>query len=319
MGSHSRRIGLIATAALFVGGIGAGKIASAAPAVADRLVAVVNEELITASEVEAERQVSAVDILGDALQIGLKPAETPAFADTIEALIDQLLLLQEARSLGLSATEQEAASAYAAVAEQRHLPHDAPAPPPDVLHRLQDQLAIVKLVNREVRSKILISSADIDTYYREHSDQFTQPPRVRISQIFLKTPEGSADLAARRAKAETLRAALEGGADFGELARANSNGGEAAKGGDLGYFHRGDLLPALDREIEALAEGQISPVIQTPLGFHIVKVSEKQVGRLRPLEDVKADIEELVYREQAETYYRRWLRQLRHRAHIDIK
>ena len=319
MGNGRRRTGQLAVFALIAWALGFGAVGHADPAVTDRLVAVVNEELITASEVDAARQASAIDLLGDVLPSGVNSTEPPAFADMIEALIDQHLLLQEARALGLSATEQEASSAFAAVAEQRHLPPAAQSPSPDVLHRLQDQLAIVKLVNREVRSKILISSADIDTYYREHPDQFTQPPRVRISQILLKTPEGSADLAARHTQAETLRAALEGGAEFGELARANSNGTEAAKGGDLGYFHRGDLLPALDREIEALAEGQISPVIQTPLGFHIIKISEKQVGRLKPLEDVKTDIEELVYREQADAFYRRWLRQLRHRAHIDIK
>ena len=318
MVNRRRSAALVGTLALLTGAFGSGAVGEAAPAVADRLVAVVNEELITASEVEAARQASDVDLLSDVLPGGLRPAGPPAVADMIEALIDQHLLLQEARALGLSATEQEAASAFAAVAEQRRLP-PSPSPSAEVLHRLQDQLTIAKLVNREVRSKILISSGDIDAYYREHPDLFTQPPRVRISQIFLKAPEGAADLSARRTQAETLRAALAGGADFGELARANSNGGEAAKGGDLGYFHRGDLLPALDHEIEALAEGQISPVIQTPLGFHIIKISEKQVGRLKPLEDVKTDIEEMVYREQADAFYRKWLRQLRHRAHIDIK
>ncbi|MBI3606634.1 MAG: peptidylprolyl isomerase [Nitrospirae bacterium] len=319
MESRRRRTARLAVFALIAWALDSGAVGHADPAVTDRLVAVVNEELITASEVDAARQASAIDLLSDVLPSGVKSAEPPAFADMIEALIDQHLLLQEAHTLGLSATEQEAASAFAAVAEQRHLPPAAQSPSPDVLHRLQDQLAIVKLVNREVRSKILISSADIDAYYREHPDQFAQPPRVRISQIFLKAPEGSADLAERHTQSETLRAALEGGAEFGELARANSNGAEAAKGGDLGYFHRGDLLPALDREIEALAEGQISPVIQTPLGFHIIKVSERQVGRVKPLEEVKTDVEEMVYREQADAFYRRWLRQLRHRAHIDIK
>lgn len=318
MVSRRRTAALAGTLVLLAWALGSGAVGEAAPAVADRLVAVVNEELITASEVEAARQASAVDLLSDVLPAGLRPAELPAVADMLEALIDQRLLLQEARALGLSATEQEAASAVAAVAEQRRLP-PSPSPSPEVLHRLQDQLTIAKLVNREVRSKILISSGDIDAYYRDHPDLFTQPPRVRISQIFLKAPEGSADIPARRTQAERLRAELSGGAAFGELARANSNGGEAVKGGDLGYFHRGDLLPALDREIEALAEGDISPVVQTPLGFHIVKVSEKQSGRLKPLEDVKTEIEELVYREQTDALYRQWLRQLRHRAHIDIK
>lgn len=289
-----------------------------APAVADRLAAVVNDELITVSEVEAARAAPAIDLLGGVLP-SLHPASTGllTFGDAMETLIDQRLLLQEARAQGLSTTDDEAAAALATLATPRSTSSDDAA----LRLRLQDQLTIIKLVNREVRSKLLISTEDLDAYYRAHPDSFALPARVRIRQIFLKAPEGADPVGreTRRADAEALGAEISRGAEFAALARARSDGAEAVKGGDLGYFHPGQLLPAIDRAIETLAEGETSPVIATPLGFHIVKLEERQAGRLQPFAEAKNKIEDLVYQEQTENYYRRWLRQLRHRAHIEIK
>jgi peptidyl-prolyl cis-trans isomerase SurA len=288
-----------------------------APAVADRLVAVVNDELITVSEVEAARYAPAVDLLGEVLPSLRRGRDgSTSFGDALETLIDQRLLLQEARTQGLSTTDDEAAALATLAAPQRASSDDAA-----LRLRLQDQVTIIKLVNREVRSKLLISAEDLEAYYRAHPDVFALPARFRIRQIFLKAPEGADPVGreVRRADAEALRADLSRGDEFAALARARSDGAEAVKGGDLGYFHPGELLPAIDRAIETLAEGETSPVIATPLGFHIVRLEERQAGRFAPFAEAKNKIEDLVYREQTEDYYRRWLRQLRHRAHIEIK
>jgi peptidyl-prolyl cis-trans isomerase SurA len=319
--SHSGRSRRPAAWSVLIWGAWGALIASPAhpaPVVADRLAAVVNDELITVSEVEAARHAPAVDLLGDVLP-DLHPARNGllTFGDAMETLIDQRLLLQEARAQSLSTTDDEAAAALATLAAPQHASSDDAA----LRLRLQDQLTIIKLVNREVRSKLLISAEDLDAYYRAHPDSFALPARVRIRQIFLKAPEGADPVGreVRRADAEALGAELSRGAEFATLAKERSDGAEAVKGGDLGYFHPGELLPAIDRAIETLAEGETSPVIATPLGFHIVRLEERQAGRFAPFAEAKNKIEDLVYREQTEDYYRRWLRQLRHRAHIEIK
>jgi len=188
-----------------------------APAVADRLAAVVNDELITVSEVEAARHAPAVDLLGEVLP-SLHPARNGllTFGDAMETLIDQRLLLQEARAQGLSTTDDEAAAALATLAAPQRASSDDAA----LRLRLQDQLTIIKLVNREVRSKLLISAEDLDAYYRAHPDSFALPARVRIRQIFLKAPEGADPVGreTRRADAEALRAELSRGAEFAALA-----------------------------------------------------------------------------------------------------
>ncbi|MFZ5863757.1 MAG: peptidylprolyl isomerase [Nitrospirota bacterium] len=293
---------------------------AAAHAATDRLVAVVNDEIITESELEGSRALASLDLLSDILPGLQHTVSRPTARTALEALIDQRLLLREAEALGVSATKDEARGAVQSLREQHRLDELAGAADEDIEHRVQEQLTIVKLVNREVRSKILLNAADVDAYYREHADRFTRPGRYRIRQIFIKSSSDDAPArAAAHAQAEALRAEAAAGADFGELARRASHGAEAAHGGDLGYVQRGDLLPEIDAVLDRLGVGEVSPVLATALGFHVINVVQAQPPTPRPLEDVKPQIEELVYQEQATDYYRRWIRLLRGRSHIDIK
>jgi peptidyl-prolyl cis-trans isomerase SurA len=307
-----------ATAAL------AATLAIAAPfasAAADRLVAVVNDELITASEVDASQSLAPLNLLSEILPGVDARRDAPTFRDALEALIDHRLLLQEARALGLTATDDEARAAVQALTQERRLDSLNSASSEEIRRRVQDELTIVKLVNREVRSRLMINSSDVDAYYQAHPDRFTRPTRYRIRQIFIKAPAGGdpAAAASARAEADAIRAEAAQGADFAELARRRSQGSEAARGGDLGYVRLGELLPEIDTALKVMRPGDVSPVIVSPAGLHIVNVVDIESGAVRPLEDVKRQAEELVYQEQAANYYHRWLRQLRSRAHIDIK
>ncbi len=295
--------------------------ASGAIAAADRLVAVVNDEIITASELESSRALAALDLLGEILP-GVRDREPRAgLRSALDTLIDQKLLLHEAASLGVGATDDEARAAMQALGEQHQLDDLRGASDDDIRRRVQEQLTIVKLVNREVRSKILLNAADVEAYYRAHPDRFARPGRFRIRQIFIKSPAGDppAARAAAKAEADAVRADAAGGADFGDLARRRSQGAEAAHGGDLGYVRRGELLPEIDAVLERLTVGEISPVLSTALGFHVIDLVEAQPPTPRLLEDVKPEVEELVYQEHATDFYRQWIRQLRSRSHIDVK
>ncbi len=279
----------------------------------DRLVAVVNDELITSSEVDAARSLAGLNLLAEVLPGVEDPKDNLTFHDALESLVDQRLLLQEARALGLTATDDEARVAVQALTEERRLDGLTGASAEAIRRRVQDELTIVKLVNREVRSRLLINSSDVEAYYRAHPDRFTRPTRYRLRQIFLKTSD------AAKSEADTIRAEAARGEDFAELARRRSQGAEAARGGDLGFVRRGELLPEIDAALDGMKPGDISPVITSPAGFHIINVVEIESGAVRPLEEVQRQAEEFVYQEQATDHYRRWLRQLRSRAHIDIK
>jgi peptidyl-prolyl cis-trans isomerase SurA len=295
--------------------------ASSARAAADRLVAVVNDEIITESELESARTLASLDLLAEVLP-GIRDRETrPGPRTTLDALIDQRLLLHEASLLGVTATEDEARAAVKALGEQRQLDNVRGASSDDIRRHVQEQLTIVKLVNREVRSKILLNATDVEAYYRAHPDRFARPGRFRLRQLFIKSPaeDPPAARAAAKAEAEALREEAAAGADFEELARRRSQGPEATHGGDLGWVRRGELLPEIDAALERLQVGEISPVLDTALGYHVINLVETQTASPRPLDDVRPEVEELVYQEHATNFYRQWIRQLRSRAHIDVR
>lgn len=289
-------------------------------AVIDRLVAVVNDELITAGDVAADNNLG-VNLLAEVLpSTGPASDGDPSFDEQLQRLIDRRILLQEAHAMGVGVSEQEAASAVESLIDQGRLPPET-GRTTALNNRVRDELTVLKLINREVRSNLVVSSEEIEAYYRTHPERFTSPAQFRISQIVFRAPDGTdADtLGRKRQEAETLRDELAHGADFAALAKRHSDGPEAAKGGDLGVFRPGELLPAIDRAVASMEEGAVSPVLTTPIGFHLIKLTEKRAGRVKPLEDVRNEVEDQVYQEQTAERYRRWLRQLRHRAHIEVK
>src|SRR5262249_8711476 len=138
------------------------------------------------------------------------------------------------------------------------------------------------------------SDADVKAYYDDHrDDRFTAPEEVRARHILIKLPPGADEKAraAARTKAEDVLAKVKKGGDFAKLAKeVSEDPGSAAKGGDLGLFSRGKMVPAFDAAAFALEPGTVSDVVETPFGFHVIKVEEKLPGGPKPLDAVRDDI-----------------------------
>lgn len=150
-----------------------------------------------------------------------------------------------------------------------------------------------------LRSKIAVTPADLERAYNERIDQFTTPEQVRASHILLKT-EGKDD-AAVKARAEDLLRQARGGADFGDLARRHSEDDSNAKnGGDLDYFGRGRMVNEFDAAVFGMEVGQISDLVKTQFGYHIIKLTDKKPGSTRPLEEVKAQLTDQITEERAQ-------------------
>ena len=140
----------------------------------------------------------------------------------------------------------------------------------------------------KVRERVQVPDADIQAFYEQNKAQYTTEGRVRASHILLKT-EGKEE-AAVRARAEDLLKQARGGADFAALAKANSEDeGSAVNGGDLNYFGRGQMVPEFEQAAFALKPGEISDLVKTSFGFHIIKVIESQPEVTRPLDDVRTE------------------------------
>ena len=151
-----------------------------------------------------------------------------------------------------------------------------------------------------IRNNITVPEQDIQRAYRQNIDQYTQTEQVRASHILLNT-EGK-DEAAVRAKAEDLLKQLKAGADFAALATANSQDtASVAKGGDLDFFGRGRMVPEFEQVAFTLPVGQLSELVRTQYGFHIIKVTDKKAAEVQPLDAVRPQLTEQLKFERAQT------------------
>jgi len=152
-------------------------------------------------------------------------------------------------------------------------------------------------------SQVEVKDDEVAEYYALHKDdKFTEPEQVRARHILVKTAaDAGADAkAAARKKAEELLAKLKAGADFAALAKERSeDAGSAANGGDLGLFTRGRMTPAFEEAAFALQGGGLSDVVETPFGFHVIKVEEHRPGGAKPLETVHDEIADTLKRERS--------------------
>lgn len=150
-----------------------------------------------------------------------------------------------------------------------------------------------------LRAKVVVSPADLTRAYNDNIAQFTSPEQVRASHILLKT-EGKDD-AAVKAKADEILKEAKGGADFAELAKKNSEDDSNNKnGGDLDYFGRGRMVPEFDAVAFTMQSGQLSDVVKTQFGYHIIKVTDKKAGATRPIEEVKQQLTDQLQSERAQ-------------------
>jgi peptidyl-prolyl cis-trans isomerase D len=151
-----------------------------------------------------------------------------------------------------------------------------------------------------LRQKATVTAQQIERSYNDNIQQYSTPEQVRASHILLKT-EGKDDAAVKK-QAEDLLAQLKKGANFEELAKKHSQDeASAAKGGDLDFFGKGQMVPEFDKVAFTLAPGQMSDLVKTQYGYHIIKVTDKRAASQRTLAEVRTQIEDQLKFEQAST------------------
>jgi parvulin-like peptidyl-prolyl isomerase len=163
---------------------------------------------------------------------------------------------------------------------------------PDVKTRfgyLIDQM-LAKELEEEVSNNIEVTDKEVAKYYDEHKDKFSTPPKVKASHILVKTKE----------EAEEILKEIKGGGDFAALAKERSKCPSAKKGGDLGWISKGRMDPAFEKVAFALGTGDISDVVKTSSGYHIIKVEDKRPAKVKDLDKVKGSIERSLINDKRE-------------------
>ncbi len=230
-------------------------------------------------------------------------------------MIERRLQLQEAKVRSVDVADQEVKAALKQLIQQgEKLDEKDPAS----MKSVRDQLTLLKVVDREVRSGVMVADPEMKRYYQEHRDRFALPEEYTLSQIFLK-PRSADDVADLRAKAREIMSQLKQGESFEDLALHYSDDPTGSRGGRLGLVRQGELLPAIERGVANLVPGGISDVIESPIGLHIVRLDDKKPKAFRPYEEVRQEIQALVFQQKSEDMFQAWLLDLKNKAYIEIK
>jgi peptidyl-prolyl cis-trans isomerase SurA len=283
--------------------------------VEDRIVAIVNSDLIMLSEMkrelEPERERIQKEHSGSAFARRLKTAEYMA----LTSMIERKLQLQEAKARGVEVTDQEVRQAVQNMKQQGEKVDETN---PANMKNVREQLTLLKVVDREVRSGVMVADSDMKRYFQEHRDRFALPEEYTISQILIK-PRSADDTADAKAKVAEITALLKQGESFEDLALRFSDGPNASRGGRLGLVRQGELVPGIERAIAKLVPGGISDTIETSEGFHLIRLEDKKPKQFRPYEEVRLEIQGLVFQQKSEDVFQAWLADLKNKAYIEIK
>jgi parvulin-like peptidyl-prolyl isomerase len=235
-----------------------------------------------------------------------------------EEFIEEQLLLRRADDTGIEADPRAVQKRMEALETGNATAPDAPVRTSNelVARNLAQQVRIETLVETEVLSRITVEEDEIADHYEKNRIDFLRPETVDVSQILVEEEERAAEIR------KTLLARKTA---FEDLAREYSQGPEAARGGHLGAFARGELPPSFEAEVFALKPGAISEVVSTDFGFHLFRVNKRTPETDLPLEDVRETIRVELLRKKSEEAMRRYLGELQerypvmvHHEHLDF-
>jgi peptidyl-prolyl cis-trans isomerase SurA len=298
----------LAVAIVALGGPGRARAAESV----DRVVASVDGNPITMHDVRA---------LSAAAGHPLPPGDitsTPAFKTALKAVIGERLLQAEVTKYEDKVDESQVNN-YIKNLEQQHAITDeqlraslmqSGVSYDDFRKHVRLEIEKAMMINDEVRSQIDIPESEIRAYYEAHKADFTiKQERYRLAQILIAVPPQAPPnvVAAARAKAEALDKRARAGEDFATLARQNSDDESKSQGGELGYFKPGEINEQILAAIKTLKPGQVSGVVRSHYGFHIIKLEAHEVAGVQPLAGVKDHIRDTLVNQAARGRIESWV------------
>ena len=308
-----------------------------ADTVVEEIIARINNQIVTRTEyVRSKDQLKQEAQQQDPSNADKIVAERDK--DVLRDLIDQQLLLEKGKDLGITADTEvikrldemrkemklESMEDLEKAASGQGISFE------DFKQNLKNQIITQQVISKEVGSRMSISKEELQQFYDQHKSQMEQPEQIRLSELLVSTEkkdkddkdasaDESARLAAAQAKAEDLLAQIHKGASFDEIAKKNSDGPTAAQGGDLGYFKRGALAKELEDKTFAMKPGDVSDVIRTKQGLVILKVAEHPAAGVPPLSEIEPKVQDAIYMSKLQPALRAYLQKLREDAFIYIK
>jgi len=326
-GGRGLLAGLLAALALALplqGGAGEAPAGEGRTMVLDRVVASVNDEAITLSEIQEEAQPVIRKIFQEYVGGERDRRVEEAQRRLLDELIDRRLMLQVARREGMLPSAADVAGALEDLKRNNNASDDAQFRAllraegltlEQVRRTITERLAIGRTLARQVRSSILISEEELLGYYQAHPEKFQRKPEAEI-RLILVAVTGQRDEAAARQRADEALAKIRGGADFAQVARDYSDSPTRERGGEMGVVHKGDLAPEIEAQAFGLTAGEVSAPIRTEAGWNLIKVERVQASPLLPFAQAREEVRNELLAQKYEVKRKDWVAGLRSRAAI---
>ncbi|MFA5353132.1 MAG: peptidylprolyl isomerase [Thermodesulfovibrionales bacterium] len=297
-------------------------LSHASPILLDKVMAIVNKEVITWSDLYKTMEFEAgpeVKAMSDEEKRRFFKANEMMFLD---ALVDMRLQLQAAANAGVRAGKEDVDRAVEGIKKKYSMTDEAfikaireeGFSPEEYRKKLADQITIARVVDQEIKSKLIVTEKEIDTYLTEHSSLINDSNGFDISHIYLKKSSNRAEVEER---AQELYKKIKAGEDFGSLARQHSEDGSAKAGGELGFIKKTDLSKDFLDVLAGLKAGDVSEPFWSGNGMHIIRLNVQRVTK--DPKDLREAVRQKLLEEKFKTEYSDWLKGLREKSYVEIK
>jgi peptidyl-prolyl cis-trans isomerase SurA len=297
--------------------------------VVDRIVAIVNDDILTLVDLNQtlkpyEEKITALGYSKEQERQMLYRVRE----DLLNQMIEKRLTDQEVKRLKISVSDEEIDQIIERIKEGNLLTEEdlrnelakKGLTLEEYRQQLKAQILRKKLVDRQIKSKIVITIEDINAYYEKHQERYQGETKYHLRNIILLHSMFTSEMEKKQIlnKMNSIRQMFDDGEPFANLATKYSESPLAAEGGDLGFFKLEELSPQIQAAVKDLQAGEITPVLDTDQGYQVFYVEDITKAAGRSLEEVSKEIEERLYNEIVDERFNTWMKELRERSHIKI-
>ena len=292
--------------------------------VLDKVAAKVNSEIITLSVIEERAEILRQKYVGAPISI----SEQDLLKEALNMVIEESLQIQEGKKLGFVIDEDAVDAAMEEIIKKNDL---ADGQLQEMLKRegrtlksyknhIRDQIMVSKITRFEIGNRVKVSEKSIIKYYKENQKEFWQEGKVKARHILFIAERGSSEKIRREKlqQAKKILLKLRKGNDFAKLAMKYSEDISASNGGDVGFVGRGKMVPEFEEAVFNLKPGQVSDIVKTEYGYHIIKAEEVLPGKTLTLKDVKNRIHQILTMQMQKQVYDVWMNELKNSAFIEV-
>jgi parvulin-like peptidyl-prolyl isomerase len=302
---------------------------STSEAVVDRVVAVVNDEVITLSEVDRMIDPFVKEAVRAEDRLERKEQLNRIRRQALDTLIEEKLIDYEIKKAGVKVTPREVEAVLDDIKKQNKATQEdlerALAKEGITFEQYKTQIEKrvlrTKLVQWSVKVEPKASEKQLRDFYQQNVERYRTPETFRPAHILFGIPKEAPPEKVQevRKKCQEVLDRIRKGEDFGEMALLYSQDPSAKDRGDLGYFKKGELLPAFEKELNRLRVGEVGGIIRTEFGFHLIKLLDRRGGTPMPFEEAKARVEREYSQSEMERAVRQFITSLKEKSVIDIR